>query len=73
MGKSGLVAQKIASTMASTGTPASFLHAGDGLHGDVGIIRPEDVVVAISKSGETAELLDLLLYVKRIGVPVVSL
>ena len=73
MGKSGLVAQKIASTMASTGTSAVFLHTGDGLHGDVGIIRPKDVVLAISKSGETAEMLDLLLYAKNIGVPVISI
>ncbi|MQF95115.1 MAG: KpsF/GutQ family sugar-phosphate isomerase [SAR202 cluster bacterium] len=73
MGKSGLIAQKIASTMASTGTPATFLHSGDGLHGDVGIIRSNDVLVAISKSGETAEMLDLMLSVKRIGIPVVSI
>ena len=73
MGKSGLVAQKIASTMASTGTSAVFLHTGDGLHGDVGIIRPNDVVLAISKSGETPEMLDLLLYAKNIGVPVMSI
>ena len=73
MGKSGLVAQKISSTMASTGTSAVFLHTGDGLHGDVGIIRPEDVVLAISKSGETVEMLDLLLYAKSIGVPVISI
>ena len=73
VGKSGLVAQKIASTMASTGTPATFLHSGDGLHGDVGIIRPEDVVLAISKSGESAEILDLLLFVKNMTIPVVSI
>ena len=73
MGKSGLIAQKIASTMVSTGTVAAFLHPGDGLHGDVGIIREGDVVLALSKSGETEELLSLLLYVKKIGVPVITI
>ena len=73
MGKSGLIAQKIASTMVSTGTPALFLHPGDGMHGDVGIIGEDDVVLAISKSGETEELLAILLYVKKIGVPVISI
>ena len=73
MGKSGLIAQKIASTMVSTGTPALFLHPGDGMHGDVGIIGEGDVVLAISKSGETEELLAILLYVKKIGVPVISI
>ena len=73
MGKSGFVAQKIASTMASTGTPAIFLHPGDGMHGDVGVTKKEDVVVAISKTGETEEILSLLLYFKNIGVPVISI
>ena len=73
IGKSGLIAQKIAATMVSTGTPALFLHAGDGMHGDVGIIAEDDVVLAISKSGETEELLAILIYVKKIGVPVVSI
>ena len=73
MGKSGLIAQKIAATMVSTGTLAVFLHPGDGIHGDVGIIAEDDVVVAISKSGETEELLNILHYVKDIGVPVVSI
>jgi arabinose-5-phosphate isomerase len=73
MGKSGLIAQKISSTMVSTGTEAMFLHPGDGLHGDVGIIREGDVVLALSKSGETEELLGLLLYVKKIGVPVITI
>ena len=73
MGKSGLVAQKIASTMASTGTPAIFLHPGDGMHGDVGVTKKDDVVVAISKTGETEEILSLLLYFKNIGVPVISI
>jgi len=73
MGKSGLIAQKIASTMASTGTTATFLHSGDGLHGDVGIIRPDDLVISISKSGETPEMMDLLLYIKRSGIPLICI
>ena len=72
MGKSGLVAQKIASTMVSTGTPAIFLHSGDAMHGDIGIIKAGDVVLAISKSGETGELLNLLPYLREIGVPLIS-
>lgn len=70
-GKSGLIAQKIAATMVSTGTPAIFLDAGNGMHGDVGIIQRQDVVLAVSKSGETEELLSLMLYVKKVGVPVI--
>ena len=73
MGKSGLIAQKIAATMISTGTPAYFLHPGDALHGDVGIIRDGDVLLAISKSGETDELLSILAYVKRAEVPIISI
>lgn len=73
MGKSGLIAQKVASTLVSTGTPAYYLHAGDGMHGDVGIIQKDDVVLALSKSGETEELLNVLLYVKQVGAPVVSI
>ena len=73
MGKSGIIAQKIAATMVSTGTQALFLHPGDGLHGDVGIIQKGDVILALSKSGETEELLNVLLYVKKMGVPVVSI
>lgn len=73
MGKSGLIGQKIAATMISTGTPATFLHASDGMHGDVGLVLKDDVALAISKSGETEELLSILLYVKTIGVPVISI
>lgn len=72
-GKSGLIAQKIAATLVSTGTPAVFLHPSDGMHGDVGIIRPGDALLAISKSGETDELLSILPYVKKAGVPIVSI
>jgi arabinose-5-phosphate isomerase len=73
MGKSGLVGQKIAATMASTGTPAFFLHPADGIHGDLGMVGRADVLIAISNSGETQEILQLLPYVERLGIPVVSL
>ena len=72
MGKSGLIAQKIVGTMVSTGTSAVFLHPSDAMHGDVGIIRAGDVVLAISKSGESGELLALLPYIKEVGAPVIS-
>ncbi len=67
MGKSGLVGQKIASTMASTGTPAFFLHPAEGIHGDLGMIMKGDVVIAISNSGETEEILRILPSIKRLG------
>ncbi|OGP61887.1 MAG: D-arabinose 5-phosphate isomerase, partial [Deltaproteobacteria bacterium RBG_13_47_9] len=67
IGKSGLVGRKIASTFASTGTPAFFLHPAEGLNGDFGMLAKEDVVIAISNSGETRELLEVLPLVKRYG------
>jgi arabinose-5-phosphate isomerase len=73
VGKSGLIAQKIASTMVSTGTPAVFLHSSDGMHGDLGVVQQGDVVLAISKSGETEELINICLYARRIGAAVVSI
>jgi arabinose-5-phosphate isomerase len=73
LGKSGLVARKIVATMNSTGTPALFLHPSDAVHGDLGMVRREDVVICISKSGDTVELVDLLPMIRRIGVPVISL
>lgn len=73
MGKSGLIGQKIASTMASTGTPAFFLHPGEALHGDLGMIIKGDVVIAISNSGETEEVLRILPIVKRIGADLISM
>ena len=73
MGKSGLVARKIASTFASTGTPALFLHPAEGLNGDFGMLAKEDVVIAISNSGETRELLELLPLIKRYGNRLISL
>jgi arabinose-5-phosphate isomerase len=71
MGKSGHIAGKIAATLASTGTPAFFLHPAEAGHGDLGMITRTDVVLAISNSGETAEILVLLPHLKRLGVPVV--
>ncbi len=73
MGKSGHIGGKIAATLASTGTPAFFVHPGEASHGDLGMITSEDVVVALSNSGETSELLTLLPLLKRIGVPLISL
>jgi arabinose-5-phosphate isomerase len=73
MGKSGLIGQKIASTMASTGTPALFLHPAEGIHGDLGMIMTGDVVIAISNSGETEEMLRILPAIKRIGAHVVAM
>ncbi len=73
MGKSGLVGQKIASTMASTGTPAFFLHPAEGIHGDLGMIMKGDVVIAISNSGETEEILRILPSVKRLGAHLIAM
>ena len=72
VGKSGVVARKIAATLTSTGTPASFLHPIEGLHGDLGIVGPDDVAVLLSKSGETAELLPLVDELERFGVKLVA-
>lgn len=73
MGKSGHVAGKIAATLASTGTPAFFLHPAEASHGDLGMITRDDLLLAISNSGETAEILTILPLVKRLGVPVIAL
>jgi arabinose-5-phosphate isomerase len=73
VGKSGHVARKIAATLASTGTPAFFVHAGEASHGDLGMVGPGDVVVALSKSGEARELADMLTYAKREGIPIVGM
>ncbi|MDR3322142.1 MAG: KpsF/GutQ family sugar-phosphate isomerase [Synergistaceae bacterium] len=73
LGKSGLVGRKTASTFASLGVPAFFLHAAEGPHGDLGMVRPNDVGLFISNSGETAELLSLLPYFRRIGAPVIAM
>lgn len=73
MGKSGLIGQKIAATLASTGTPAFFLHPAEGVHGDLGMLARRDALIAISNSGETKEILQLLPYIERMGVPTVAL
>jgi arabinose-5-phosphate isomerase len=73
VGKSGIVARKIAATFTSTGTPATFLHPVDGLHGDLGIVSREDVGVFISRSGVTSELAGLMEYMTRLGLPVIAL
>src|SRR5512138_623357 len=72
MGKSGLIGQKIASTMASTGTPAFFLHPAEAIHGDLGMIIKGDVVIAISNSGETEEVVRILPIVERIGASLIA-
>src|SRR5579863_3809277 len=73
MGKSGHIARKVAATFASTGTPAFFLHPGEASHGDIGMITRGDALLALSNSGETAEVLALLPYLKRLGVPLIGL
>jgi arabinose-5-phosphate isomerase len=73
MGKSGHVGGKIAATLASTGTPAFFVHPGEASHGDLGMITPQDVVLAISNSGETGEILTILPIIKRMGVKLIAM
>lgn len=73
IGKSGLVGRKIAATLASTGTPAYFLHPAEGVHGDIGLVARDDVVLALSNSGETDELLAILPQLKRLGLPLILL
>ena len=73
MGKSGIIARKIAATMSSTGTAATFLHPAEALHGDLGIVQSTDVVIALSSSGETEELLRLLEAIRRIGARLISI
>src|SRR6201994_4674666 len=72
MGKSGHVGGKIAATLASTGTPAFFVHPGEASHGDVGMVTRDDVLLALSNSGETAEILTILPVIKRLGVPLIA-
>ncbi len=72
MGKSGLICQKIAATMASTGTPTFFLHPAEGIHGDLGMLSKGDVVIAISYSGETEEVSRILPVIKRMGLPLIA-
>lgn len=73
MGKSGHIARKIAATMASTGTPALFVHPGEASHGDLGMITPEDTVILLSNSGETAELGDIIDYTRRFGIKLIGM
>lgn len=73
MGKSGHIARKISATLASTGTPAIFLHPGEAIHGDLGMVTGDDVVLAISKSGETREVLNMLPSLKRIGAKIIAI
>ncbi|HSD11483.1 MAG TPA: KpsF/GutQ family sugar-phosphate isomerase, partial [Candidatus Binatia bacterium] len=73
LGKSGIIARKIAATLASTGTPAFFVHAGEGVHGDLGMVVKGDSVIAVSYGGETREVLAMLPLFKRLGSPVVAL
>lgn len=73
IGKSGIIGRKIAATLASTGTPAHFLHPAEGVHGDLGMVAREDVVLALSNSGETDEMLAVLPALKRLGIPLILL
>src|SRR6202140_2402112 len=73
MGKSGHVGRKIASTFASTGTPALFVHPAEASHGDLGMIAPGDAVIALSNSGDTAELADVLAHARRFGLKLVAI
>lgn len=73
VGKSGLIGQKIASTLASTGTPSFFMHPAEGVHGDLGMLSKNDVVIAISNSGESGEISQIIPVVKRMGLPLISM
>ncbi len=73
MGKSGIICRKIAATLSSTGTPAHFLHPAEAIHGDLGVLQADDVVIALSNSGETEELLRLLETIKRLGARMIAL
>jgi arabinose-5-phosphate isomerase len=73
IGKSGIIARKIAATLTSTGTPAFFLHPVEGLHGDLGIVSRDDIAILLSKSGESSELTGLVQYLKRLGVRIIAL
>ncbi len=73
MGKSGLICQKMAATMASTGTPTIFLHPAEGVHGDLGMLMRGDVVIAVSNSGETEEITRILPLIKRMGLPLIAM
>jgi arabinose-5-phosphate isomerase len=73
MGKSGIICRKIAATMSSTGTPSLFMHPAEAIHGDLGMVKPDDLVVAISQSGTTDEVVELLRLLKRLGITLVAI
>jgi arabinose-5-phosphate isomerase len=73
MGKSGIICRKIAATLSSTGTPGFFLHPGEAIHGDLGALRDDDVVITVSRSGETEEVIRLLESIRRIGAPLIAI
>ncbi|MDD5217914.1 MAG: KpsF/GutQ family sugar-phosphate isomerase [Candidatus Omnitrophica bacterium] len=73
MGKPGFIARKISATLASTGSPSFFLHPAEAIHGDLGMVTPDDILIAISNSGETEEIVQLLSPLKRMGVPMIAL
>jgi arabinose-5-phosphate isomerase len=73
MGKSGLIAQKLAATFSSTGTPAFFLHPGESLHGDLGVLQKTDLVLLLAKSGESDEVVSMLQVIKKMGIPIISI
>ncbi|NCC20591.1 SIS domain-containing protein, partial [Candidatus Saccharibacteria bacterium] len=73
MGKSGIIGRKMAATFASTGTPSLYLHPAEGIHGDLGMVTADDVVIALSNSGETAEVLHILPSLRRIGAKVIAM
>ena len=73
MGKSGIICQKIASTLASTGTSAFFMHPAEGVHGDLGVLMKNDILIAVSNSGETDELIKIIPVVKRLGLPMIAM
>src|SRR5512143_3173713 len=73
MGKSGIIAQKISATLASTGTPSLFLHPAEAIHGDLGRVVKGDLLLAVSNSGDTEEILTLVSWLKRLAAPVIAL
>jgi arabinose-5-phosphate isomerase len=73
IGKAGIVARKISATLSSTGTPSHFLHASEAVHGDLGTLRPDDLLLAVSQSGESGEITALVPHVRRLGIPIVAL
>ncbi len=72
IGKAGIIARKVSATLASTGTSSIYLHAAEGIHGDLGMLSKHDVVVAISNSGNTSEMLAIIPFIKCIGIPLIS-